>query len=350
MRAVRVHEVGGPEVLTIEEVPVPEPSATQICIRVLAIGINPVETYIRSGKAGRAPPSLPYTPGQDCAGTIEKIGSEVTSWKVGDRVFSTHCITGSYAQFTLCEQSSLQHLPDPITFDQGYVCYLEIIDHYCSKQLRPNQYWLLRAAIHVPYHTAYHALFHIAKSKDSDVIFIHGCSGATGMACLQLAKSRGHKVIGSAGTLEGLRLVAEQGADFTVNHREEGYMDRVMEYTNLKGVDVIVEMLANVNLGFDLTILAKGGRVAVIGSRGMAQIDARDLMSRRASVHGVFMAHATPEEVIEIDAAIQVGLTEGYLKPIVYLALPFDQIADSHAQVINPSSGAQGKIVVRPWE
>lgn len=120
MLAVRVHEVGGPEVLKIEQVALPEPSATQVCVRVFAVGINPVETYIRSGKAGRAPPSLPYTPGQDCAGVIEKIGSEVTGWSVGDRIFSLHCITGSYAQFTLCDQSSIQRLPENVSFDQGY--------------------------------------------------------------------------------------------------------------------------------------------------------------------------------------------------------------------------------------
>lgn len=211
-------------------------------------------------------------------------------------------------------------------------------------------YGLQSAAIHVPYHTAYHALFHIAKAQPTDVVFIHGCSGATGMAALQLAKSRGLHVIGSAGTSEGLSLISEQGANFTVNHREEGYMNRVMEHTNSKGVDIIIEMLANVNLGNDLPLLAKGGRVAVIGSRGSVEIDPRDLMIRRASIHGVFVAHATEEELKEINESVQVCLENGDLKPIVYLSLPFNQVAESHVQVINPSAGAKGKIVVRPWE
>lgn len=170
------------------------------------------------------------------------------------------------------------------------------------------------------------------------------------MAALQFAKARKLRVVGSAGSADGLRLIAEQGADFTVNHREEGYMNRVMDFTEGVGVDVIIEMLANVNLGNDLPCLALGGRVAVIGSRGPAQIEARDLMIRRASVHGVFMSLATTEETAEIDTAIEEGLTQGYLKPIVYLALPFAQVSESHVQVINPSAGAQGKIVVRPWE
>lgn len=120
MKAVRIHEVGGPEVLRIEEVAIPEPASHQVLVKVFAIGINPVETYIRSGKAGRAPSSLPFTPGQDCAGTVEKIGANVTGWKVGDRVFSTNTLSGSYAQYTLCEQSSIQTLAESVTFDQGY--------------------------------------------------------------------------------------------------------------------------------------------------------------------------------------------------------------------------------------
>lgn len=204
--------------------------------------------------------------------------------------------------------------------------------------------------MHVPYHTAYHALFHIAKVEKGETVFIHGCSGATGMAALQFAKSRGLTVIGSAGTSEGMRLIEEQGADFTVNHREEGYMNRVMDFTEGSGVNVIIEMLANVNLGNDLPCLSRGGRVAVIGSRGPAQIDARDLMMRRASIHGVFMSLATAEELDEVNAAIEEGLEKGVLRPIVYLSLPFEKVSESHVQVINPSAGAQGKIVVHPWE
>lgn len=170
------------------------------------------------------------------------------------------------------------------------------------------------------------------------------------MACLQFAKSRGLTVIGSAGTSEGIELIEQQGADFTVNHREDGYMNRVLEFTKGRGVDVVVEMLANVNLGNDLPCLAKGGRVAVIGSRGPVQIDARELMTRRASILGVFMGNATTDEVSEINDALQAGLLAGYLKPIVYLVFPFDQVSESHVQVINPSAGARGKIVVHPWD
>src|SRR4051812_182537 len=107
MRAVRVHAVGGPEVLKIEEVPIPEAAENQVCVRIEAIGINPVETYVRSAKTGRATPTLPYTPGQDGAGTVHAIGPAVTKFKVGDRVFTTNSITGTYAQYSLCNESSL---------------------------------------------------------------------------------------------------------------------------------------------------------------------------------------------------------------------------------------------------
>jgi NADPH2:quinone reductase len=121
MKAVRVHAVGGPEVLQIEEVPIFEPVESQVVVRVEAVGINPVETYIRSAKTGRAPPSIPYTPGHDGAGTVHSIGPNVTKWKVGDRVFTTNSISGTYAQYTLCDESGLQSLPENTSFDAGYV-------------------------------------------------------------------------------------------------------------------------------------------------------------------------------------------------------------------------------------
>lgn len=143
MKAVRVNEVGGPEVLRIEEVAIPEPAAGQVLVKVFAFGINPVETYIRSGKAGRVPPTLPYTPGQDCAGTVEKIGAEVEGWKVGDRVFSTNTITGSYAQYALCDQYSIQKLADSVSFDQGYAHHSLQSTFFCFANDRPA-FWLQR--------------------------------------------------------------------------------------------------------------------------------------------------------------------------------------------------------------
>lgn len=204
--------------------------------------------------------------------------------------------------------------------------------------------------MHIPYYTAYSALFHVAELQPGETVFIHGCSGATGVAALQWAKARGHMVIGTAGTTEGIELIRQQGCDFTLNHREEGYMDRLVEYTNGRGVDVIVEMLANVNLGHDLPFLARNGRVVVVGSRGQVSIDPRDLMHKRASIRGVALGSATDVEIHEINEAVQAGLKANDLRPIVYLRLPFDQVAESHVQVINPSAGAKGKIVVHPWE
>src|SRR5690348_555730 len=116
MKAVRVHAVGGPEVLTIEEVPLPVPTPTQLRIRVESFGVNPVETYIRAAKAGRAAPTLPYTPGQDAAGVVDAVGENVKGFKVGDRVFTTGSVSGSYAQFTIADEKMVQNLPETTGF------------------------------------------------------------------------------------------------------------------------------------------------------------------------------------------------------------------------------------------
>lgn len=120
MKAVRVHAVGGPEVLTIEEVPLPVPTGHQVRVKVEAFGVNPVETYIRAATAGRSSPSFPYTPGQDAAGIVDACGPDVTHFKVGDRVFSTGSLSGTYAQYTLVDEKMIQPLAESATFDEGY--------------------------------------------------------------------------------------------------------------------------------------------------------------------------------------------------------------------------------------
>lgn len=120
MKSVRIHQTGDPEVMQIEELPIPTPAEHQVVVKVMSYGINPVETYIRSGKNGRGPPSLPWTPGQDAAGEVHSIGPGVDHLKVGDRVYTIASISGTYAQYTLCHFSSVLPLPDTLTYDQGY--------------------------------------------------------------------------------------------------------------------------------------------------------------------------------------------------------------------------------------
>jgi NADPH2:quinone reductase len=318
MKAIRVNEFGGPEVLKIQEVPDPKPDRGQVLVRVKAAGINPVDTYIRSGVYAKKP-SLPYTPGTDAGGVVEAVGAEVKRVKAGDRVYTNGSITGTYAELALCEESRVHPLPPKIPFAQG-------------------------AALGVPYGTAFRALFQRTYAKPGETVLVHGASGGVGTACVQFGCASGLTVIGTAGTDKGFALVKEQGAHHVVDHRAPDHVEKIMAVTEGRGVDVIVEMLANVNLAKDLTMLAQGGRVVVVGNRGTIEINPRDAMLRESSILGLILWAATDSELASIHAAIVAGLENGTLRPVVGRELPLAEAPQAHKLVLEP--GSYGKIAL----
>lgn len=324
MKAIRVHEIGGPEVLKLEDVPDPVPGPGQVLVRIKAIGVNPVDTYIRSAAQGRKP-TLPYTPGSDAAGLVDAVGPGVTSVSPGQRVYtggtSAGAMVGSYAELAVCDLTQVHPLPDSVSFSQG-------------------------AAINVPYATAYRALFQRAHARPAETVLVHGGSGGVGTAAIQLARAHGMNVIATAGTDRGMALIREQGAHHAVNHREANYLERISSLTGGRGVDLILEMLANVNLDRDLGLLALRGRVVVIGNRGRVEIDARQAMSKDAAILGMMMPIAPADELASLHAALVAGLEAGTLKPVIGQELPLAQAARAHEAVMEP--GAYGKIVLVP--
>ena len=320
MKAIQVHRFGGPEVLELHEIPTPKPASGQILVRVHAAGVNPYDTYMRNG-AYAIKPSLPYIPGSDAAGTVEAIGDGVKKGKLGDRVYTAKTITGAYAEYALADESQVYPLPQKISFAQG-------------------------AGLWVPYGTAYTALHHHAKARAGETLLIHGASGGVGIAAVQFARAQGLTVMGTAGTQRGLDLVKKEGAHHAFDHTKPGYAEEIMKATGGRGVDLILEMLANVNLATDLKLLALRGRVIVIGNRGEITINPRELMSRRASVRGFTLWAATDSECAEIHAAIAAGLDNGTLRPIVGKELPLKEAPRAHQDVLAP--GAYGKIVLVP--
>jgi NADPH2:quinone reductase len=318
MKAIRVNEFGGPEVLRLEEVPTPQPGPGELLVRMHAAGVNPVETYIRAGSYARLP-QLPYTPGNDGAGVVEQIGADVTEFKSGARVYTAGCISGTYAEFALCKTEQLHPLPANVSFAQG-------------------------AAMGTPYATAYRGLFQRADARPGETVLVHGASGGVGTAVVQLARARGLRVFGTAGSDEGLKLAREQGAHEVFDHRGPDHFEQVMNASGGRGVDVIVELLANVNLGKDVTILAKGGRVVIIGSRGRVEIDPRDTMQRDADVRGMILPNTPPPELASIHAALVAGLENGTLRPVIGKEFPLGEAAQAHRTVMEP--GAFGKIVL----
>lgn len=320
MKAIKVKELGGPEVMILEEVEDLTPGPGQVLVRLKAAGVNPVDAYMRSGNYGRKP-ALPYTPGMDGAGLVEKVGPRVKGLKKGARVYVESALTGTYAEACLAGARNVHPLPPSATFAQG-------------------------AAMGVPYATAHRALFGKAKAKKGETVLVHGASGGTGSAAVQLAKAAQMRVIGTAGTEQGLQLVREQGAAEVFNHKDPAYLEKILKFTDSKGVDVILEMAAHVNLGKDLTLLAPYGRVVIIGSRGPVEINPRDMMGREAAILAMTLFNVGPADKLKIHQDLVKGLKSGKLKPIVGKELPLDQAAQAHEAVLQP--GAFGKIVLIP--
>ena len=319
MKAIRVHQFGGPEVLRLEDVPAPTPGPGQVLVRVHAVGVNPVETYQRSGSNPAI--KFPWTPGMDAAGVVEAVGPGVRRATPGARVYTADTITGSYAELALCEEKCVHMLPANITFQQG-------------------------AAINIPYATAHRALFHRACAQAGEVVLIHGASGGVGIAATQISRAAGLTIIGTGGTDAGRKLVADHGAHHVLDHRSPGYLDQILQLTNGRGVDIILEMLANVNLAKDLPLLAIHGRVIVIGSRGNVEITPRELMKRDADIRAMTLFNATDDEMASIHAALAAGLLNGTLRPVVGREMKLSDAAKAHVAVLEP--GAYGKIVLVP--
>ena len=323
MKAIRVEAFGGPQVLQLKEVPVPQPAANQVLMKVKSVGVNPVETYIRAGAYANKP-NLPFTPGKDCAGVVEAVGSDITQFKPGDHVFTASALTGSYAEYTIVNCDSAYNLSSSLSFQQG-------------------------AALGTPYLTAYRGLFHKGWAKPGGTVLVHGASGGVGIAAVQFARIRGLTVVGTAGTDEGMECVKKAGAHFVFNHRQTDYMKQVVEATNGTGPDLIFENAAHINLGKDLEILAPFGRVVVVGSRGPIQVNPRDTMRNESSVIGVMLFKASREELKESHAAIQAGMEAGWLRPIVGKEFSLAQAATAHEDIIN-GHGAIGKLVLNVGE
>jgi NADPH2:quinone reductase len=320
MKAIRVHEFGGPEVMKLEEVPDLTAGPGQVVVSVKAVGVNPVESYIRTGTYYLKPP-LPYTPGMDAAGTVKTVGEGVESVEVGERVYLAGTLSGAYAEQALCNSSQVHRLPERVSFAQG-------------------------AGVNVPYATAYRALYNRAHGQPGETVLVHGASGGVGIAAVQMARAGGLTVIGTAGTEKGRKLVLEQGAHYAMDHCKEGYFEEIMALTKGRGVDVILEMLANVNLARDLTLLALRGRVVVIGNRGSIEINPRATMQRDLSILGLTLLNATKEELVGIHAALVAGLESGTLNPVVGREMPLADAPHAHRAVMEP--GAYGKIILIP--
>jgi NADPH2:quinone reductase len=292
-----------------------------VVVNIHAAGVNPVETYIRAGTYARKA-VLPYTPGTDGAGTIESVGEGVTRFKPGDRVYLAGSLTGTYAEQSLCEEWAVFPLPTQVSFAQG-------------------------AAMHVPYATAFRALFQIAHARAGDTVLIHGASGGVGIAALQIARAYGLHMVGTAGSERGKKLVLDEGAHEVLDHKLDDHFEKALALTEGRGYDVILEMMANTNLGKDLPILGRDGRVVIIGSRkGNPEIAPRDIMGKDGAILAMSLWNTSRTDLISIHSALVAGLENKSLRPVIGKEFPLAEAPRAHVLIMEP--GSYGKIVLNP--
>ncbi|XP_057649472.1 quinone oxidoreductase isoform X2 [Chionomys nivalis] len=263
---------------------------------------------------------LPYTPGTDVAGVIESVGDNVSAFKKGDRVFCSSTVSGGYAEFALVADHTVYTLPETLNFKQG-------------------------AALGIPYFTACRALFHSARVRAGESVLVHGASGGVGLATCQIARAHGLKVLGTAGSEEGKKLVLQNGAHEVFDHKEVNYIDKIKKAVGDEGVDVVIEMLANVNLSNDLKLLSRGGRIIVVGCRGTIEINPRDTMAKETSIIGVSLFSSTKEELQQFAGILQTGMEKGWVKPVIGSEYPLEKVVQAHEDIIH-SSGKTGKMIL----
>jgi NADPH:quinone reductase len=325
VHGIQVSEFGDADVLRYRELPAPEPGDGQVRVRLHAVGVNPADIYIRTGTYAFFTPELPYTPGFDGAGVVDAVGAGVDGVGPGDRVFlgalGTPGFSGAYAELAVADAAAVHPLPASLSYGQG-------------------------AAVGVPCVTAWRALFQKAGLQPGETVLIHGASGGVGVPATQLASDAGAVVIGTAGSAEGAEVVRGAGASHVLDHSAPGYLDALGDLTGGRGVAVVVEMLADVNLEQDLGVLANRGRVVVVGSRGRIEVTPRLTMIKEATVLGTALWNASAAESAAALAAVAAKLRSGALRPVVGEELPLREAAAAHRRILEP--GAHGKLILVP--
>jgi len=313
IRAIVVTEYGGPLVLASREICIPKVEPGKVLIRLMAAGVNPVDTYMREGSNGYKP-ILPFTPGMTGAGIIEDVGEGVIGYEIGDRVYIVGSVSGTYAEYCLCSPEQVFPMPARLG-------------------------WAEAASLGLPYFTAARALFTKGGITRGDSVLIHGASGGVGLACLQLSTNRVSRVFGTAGSEAGIELVLKNGAEVCFNHNDGKHFEEIKRASG--GINLIVEMLANANLDEDIAILAPGARIVVVGSRGSIDFSPRDLMGGEYTLIGLRITLASLEERVSYAKLIEEGVEQGQIRPLIRAEFALENACRAHKALMeSPSAGS----------
>ena len=316
MKAIRVHELGGAEKLTLEEIEKPTPAADEVLIKVGAAGINYADTMMRSGNY-LTKPDLPFTLGYEAAGTIESLGENVTNFSVGQRVLATTS-SGGYAEFATAKAALTMPIPDELGFGEATALLVQGLT----------------------------ALGLLNETKAGETILIHAAAGGVGTLLVQLAKHKGLKVIGTASSEQKLEIVANLGADHAINYSEPDWTDEVLKATEGRGVDWLIEMVGGDIVAKNLKVLAKHGKMWIYGAASGEdfKVSVLSLMSKNHTIRGYWLMNESIENRIKFTKELLSHLGAGRLK-IQVTEFPFEQAREAHEAIENRKT--TGKVVLK---
>ena len=301
MKAVRFHEVGGPEVLRLDEVPDPEPGDGDVLVRLAASAVNPAEVSRRGGRMGQVV-DLPAMLGIEGAGVVARVGKDVASVRVGDRVIARQP-PYSYAEYVVVPERSVYAVPDNLSLVEA-------------------------STLTIIYTTAWSALRVRGGGKKGDTVLVQAAASGVGIAAVQLAKQLGMTVLGTASSAEKLEWAAQYGLDHGINYVEQDFAAEAKRLTDGRGVDVIVDGIGGEVLAKGITALARGGRLTVFGGAGGRQTSfpVVDLYRNAVSIVGAG-GGLTPREDFEM---ILGWFGEGRLKPTIDRTWPLADAVEAH--------------------
>jgi NADPH:quinone reductase len=316
MKAIRVHELGGAEKLTLEEIEKPTPKPDEVLIKVAAAGINYADTMMRSGNY-LTKPDLPFTLGYEAAGTIETAGENVSHLSVGQRVLAT-VSSGGYAEFATAKANQVIPIPDELGFGESTALLVQGLT----------------------------ALGLLNETKAGQTILIHAAAGGVGSLLVQLAKFKGLKVIGTASSEQKLQLVADLGADFAVNYTEDDWTDEVLKATDGKGVDWLIEMVGGAIVAQNLKVLAKHGTMWIYGAASGEdfKVSVLSLMAKNHTIRGYWLMNESIENRIRFTKELMEHIGAGRLK-IQVTEFPLEKAKEAHEAI--ESRKTTGKVVLK---
>jgi NADPH:quinone reductase len=306
MKAIQVSKIGGPEVLTLVDLPVPDPKPNEALVQIEASGVNFIDVYFREG---RYPAPLPFINGQEAAGLVVAVGTDVTTLRIGDRVAYTG-VPGSYAEYAAVPADRLVKLPDELDFNQAAAAMLQgMTAHYLS-----------------------HATYPI---KSGDLVLIHAAAGGVGLLLVQMAKHLGARVIGTAGSSAKAQLARDAGADEVINYTEQDFETETQRLTEGKGVQVVYDGVGKDTFAKDLNVLSPRGYLVLFGGASGA-VPAFDLLE--LTKHGsLFVTRpslqhyvSTREELEQRANDVLQMVLRGDLKLRIHKTYPLAEAAQAH--------------------